>query len=262
MQANLAVGHRITTILKVLQIPRSTYYQWLSRQPSQRELENQRITDLGYDIWLSSNKVYGYKRIHVALKRQGLTVGVKRVWRLMKAIQAQSIMQRRFRKPVTQVLYAQRPNLVKHFDDMSGIWVADVTYIQMPGGSHLYLGTVFDPEARKVLSHKVSTVRDGQFVADILTDALKHHDAPRYLHTDMGSEYTSSTFDEVMQKHQIRHSYSKKGHPYDNARIEVCHSILKRELIHPNQFSSKFELIARVVWYINWFNTKRINLIA
>ncbi|MDI6554084.1 IS3 family transposase [Leuconostoc falkenbergense] len=210
MQANLAVGHRITTILKVLQIPRSTYYQWLSRQPSQRELENQRITDLGYDIWLSSNKVYGYKRIHVALKRQGLTVGVKRVWRLMKAIQAQSIMRRRFRKPVTQVLYAQRPNLVKHFDDMSGIWVADVTYIQMPGGSHLYLGMVFDPEARKVLSHKVSTVRDGQFVADILTDALKHHDAPRYLHTDMGSEYTSSTFDEVMQKHQIRHSYSKK----------------------------------------------------
>lgn len=180
----------------------------------------------------------------------------------MKAIQAQSIMQRRFRKPVTQVLYVQRPNLVKHFDDMSGIWVADVTYIQMPGGSHLYLGTVFDPEARKVLSHKVSTVRDGQFVADILTNALKHHDAPRYLHPDMGSEYTSSTFDEVMQKHQIRHSYSKKGHPYDNARIEAFHSILKRELIHPNQFSSKFELIARVAWYINWFNTKRINLIA
>jgi len=44
------------------------------------------------------------------LVSQGLTVGVKRVWRLMKAIQAQSIMQRRFRKPVTQVLYAQRPN--------------------------------------------------------------------------------------------------------------------------------------------------------
>ncbi|MCC8439759.1 hypothetical protein CRI85_05310 [Leuconostoc pseudomesenteroides] len=54
----------------------------------------------------------------------------------------------------------------------------------------------------------------------------------------------------------------KKGHPYDNARIEAFHSILKRELIHPNQFSSKFELIARVAWYINWFNTKRINLIA
>ncbi|MGB2563088.1 IS3 family transposase [Leuconostoc mesenteroides] len=53
-----------------------------------------------------SNKVYGYKRIHVFLKRQGINVGVKRVWRLMKAIQAQSIMQRRFRKPVTQVLYA------------------------------------------------------------------------------------------------------------------------------------------------------------
>jgi len=180
----------------------------------------------------------------------------------MKAIQAQSIMQRRFRKPVTQVLYAQRPNLIKHFDDMSGIWVADVTYIQMPGGSHLYLGTVFDPETRQVLSHKISTIRDGKFVADILSNALKHHGAPRYLHTDMGSEYTSMAFDDVMQNHHIKHSYSKKGHPYDNARIEAFHSILKRELIYPNQFSSKYELIARVSWYINWFNTKRINLIA
>lgn len=148
--------------------------------------------DLGHNIRLSSNKVYGYKRVHVALKRQG----IKRVWRLMKAIQAQSIMQRRCRKPVTQFLYTQRSNLIKHFDDMSGIWVADVTFIQMPGGSHLYLGTVSDPETRHVLSHKISTIRDGQFVADILSDALKHHGAPRYLHTDMGSEYTSMTFDE------------------------------------------------------------------
>ncbi|MGB2563089.1 hypothetical protein ACOWO9_09590 [Leuconostoc mesenteroides] len=34
---------------------------------------------------------------------------------------------------------------------MSSIWVADVTYIQMPGGSYLYLGTIFDPETRTVL---------------------------------------------------------------------------------------------------------------
>lgn len=161
-------------------------------------MEDQNITALGYDIWLSSNKVYGYKRIHVALKRQGIHVGVKRVWRLMKAIQAQSIMQRRFRKLVTQVLYAQRPNLIKHFDDMSGIWVSDVTYIQMPDGSHLYLGTIFDPETGKVLSHKINTVRDGQFVAEILAEALKHHEVPRYLHTDMGSDYTSTAFEELM----------------------------------------------------------------
>ncbi|MGB2563090.1 IS3 family transposase [Leuconostoc mesenteroides] len=38
--------------------------------------------------------------------------------------------------------------------------------------------------------------------------------------------------------------------------------MLKQELIHPNQLSSKYELIARVAWYIKWFNTKRINWIS
>lgn len=78
----------------------------------------------------------------------------------MKVIQAQSITQRRFRKSVTQVLYTQRPNLIKYFDEMSDIWVADVKSIQMPGDSHLYSRTAFDPETHKVLSHKISTIRD------------------------------------------------------------------------------------------------------
>ncbi|MCT4388534.1 hypothetical protein EFN46_10050 [Leuconostoc pseudomesenteroides] len=92
----------------------------------------------------------------------------------MKAIPVQYIMQRRFTKPVTHIVYAQRPNLIKQFYDMSVIWVADVTYIYMSRGSHLYFVTLFNPKAHKVLSHKiVRFMEGGQLVADILNDVLE-----------------------------------------------------------------------------------------
>ncbi|MGQ2227203.1 hypothetical protein ACT5YR_08110, partial [Fructobacillus fructosus] len=81
-------------------------------------------------------------------------------------------MTKKYRKPVTEVLYAQRPNLVKRLDDQSGVWSADVTYIRAPSGQYIYLGTVYDPENRKVLAHKLSSIRDGRFVSDILVEAL------------------------------------------------------------------------------------------
>ncbi|MBC9119441.1 transposase [Fructobacillus fructosus] len=50
----------------------------------------------------------------------------------------------------------------------------------------------------------------------------------------------------------------RKG-PYDNARIEAFHSILKRKLIYPNRFKSKFELVARISRYIHRYNHERIH---
>ncbi|MCT8388480.1 transposase, partial [Leuconostoc lactis] len=46
-----------------------------------------------------------------------------------------------------------------------------------------------------------------------------------------GSQYTSSLFEGTLQNSGIHHSYSRKGHPYDNARIKSFHSLIKREMI-------------------------------
>ncbi|WP_421823434.1 IS3 family transposase, partial [Fructobacillus cardui] len=40
---------------------------------------------------------------------------------------------------------------------------------------------------------------------------------------------------------------------------EAFHSILKRELIYPNRFKSKFELVARISRYIHRYNHERIH---
>lgn len=51
-----------------------------------------------------------------------------------------------------------------------------------------------------------------------------------YTNNDIKKENDHLREENVLEIKRIRHSYSKKGHPCDNARIEDCHSILKREL--------------------------------
>ncbi len=49
------------------------------------------------------------------------------------------------------------------------------------------------------------------------------------LHTDLGSQYTALEVEEWLKTNKIRHSYSRKGTPYDNAAIESFHASLKKK---------------------------------
>ncbi|MCP9302665.1 hypothetical protein [Leuconostoc mesenteroides] len=40
-------------------------------------------------------------------------------------------MQKRYRKPKTVVTVDQKPNLIRHLHDLSGVWQTDITYIQL-----------------------------------------------------------------------------------------------------------------------------------
>ncbi|WP_414146634.1 DDE-type integrase/transposase/recombinase [Lactiplantibacillus plantarum] len=78
------------------------------------------------------------------------------------------------------------------------------------------------------------------------------------IHTDLGSQYTSNEVETLLERHQISHSYSKQGYPYDNGPIEDFHSLLKREFAFQTTFSNFEDLVIRTSNYISWFNSDRI----
>ncbi|HER4709460.1 TPA: DDE-type integrase/transposase/recombinase, partial [Streptococcus pyogenes NGAS321] len=65
----------------------------------------------------------------------------------------------------------------------------------------------------------------------------------KIVHSDMGSQYTSDLFERTLNHCEVKHSYSRKGCPGDNARIESFHSILKREYVNFQSFQSIEEAI-------------------
>ena len=80
------------------------------------------------------------------------------------------------------------------------------------------------------------------------------------LHSDLGSQYTSSKFDDYLNEHNIVHSFSGKGCPYDNACIESFHSSIKKEEIYRNTYRTFEEANIAIFKYIEgWYNRKRIH---
>ena len=77
---------------------------------------------------------------------------------------------------------------------------------------------------------------------------------PLIIHSDMGSQYTSAEFNIKCQNYGLKHSYSLKGHPYDNGRMEALHSILKREAVYLKAYETLTQVQAAIGWYINFYN--------
>jgi transposase InsO family protein len=253
----------LTWILEVLGLPSSTYNDWLHPITSKRQIQDEKLTQIITEVWLKSDKNYGSHRLLKNLKEnQKLHIGLNRVVKLMKLSGIKSEMVLKFTKPKTKVVESQLPNLIK-LDKPSYYWTTDITYIQLTNKKWVYLSSVFDPINHKVIAFKVANHMTTDLVLDTLRSAFSTKGVkPKYLHSDMGSQYTSLEVENFLKSKSIKHSYSLKGYPYDNAYIESFHSILKRELIYRRKYQSLFEVIASVTNYIRWFNTDRISLVA
>ena len=70
------------------------------------------------------------------------------------------------------------------------------------------------------------------------------------MHTDRGSQYCSSQFQDLLKKHGIRSSMSKKGDCFDNACAESFFHSLKVEAIHGEKFQTRDSMRQAIFEYI------------
>ncbi|KAA8455575.1 integrase core domain-containing protein [Weissella paramesenteroides] len=90
-----------------------------------------------------------------------------------------------------------------------------------------------------------------QLATAVIMKTLRRGERPLYVYSNMGSQDTSELFENTLEAVGIRHSYSRKGYPYDNTRIESFHSLLKRKLIYQREFESINDVQAAVGRYNN-----------
>ncbi|WP_412760390.1 integrase core domain-containing protein, partial [Pediococcus acidilactici] len=67
---------------------------------------------------------------------------------------------------------------------------------------------------------------------------------PSWTCTHDGSQYTSDDYNQRLTALHIRHSYSRKGCPYDNAPMESFHASLKKECVYPVPVFEDYETAA------------------
>lgn len=250
---------------KVLNIQRSTYYKRRHWTPSKRALENQALDEEIKRIYYDSKKRYGAPKIHKILISQGRSVSLKRVQRHMLSLGLRSIVIKKYRHYPSNQEIVEKKNILKQDFVATGInqkWCTDITYIYTLKDGWTYLASVMDFYSRKIIGWSFGTSITAELALKAVQNACLNVRNPEgiILHSDLGSQYTSDLFEGDLTKHKIRHSFSRKGCPYDNSCIESFHSVLKKEEVHCKTYIDSQDAYNSLFEYIeSWYNRRRIH---
>ena len=249
--------HRVCAVLGVSE---SGYYAWLKREPSGHEQANVQLGVHITALWKRFKGIYGAPRIHAELQDQGMRVGKNRVAKLMQKLGLRGKGGRKRRPRTTQANphHAASPNIVdRHFtvDQPDAVWLTDITYIDTAEG-YLYVAGVMDLYSRQIVGLAMAdhmrmslteTALDMALIQRQPTDDLIHH-------SDRGSQYTSTTYQDKLADWQIVSSMSRTGNCLDNAPMESFWATLKRECadyVFASLIQARVEIFSYIMGFYN-----------
>lgn len=219
---------------KILKVARSSYYKYLNKKPSKRELENIKIEKEIINIHKDSKNRYGAIKINRSLAELEITISLKKTQRLMNKLGIKSIIVKKYKPGSSKSKIESKENVLNRDFKASTInekWVTDITYIHTIKDGWCYLASVMDLYSRKIIGYAMSKSIDTTLALQAVKNAVRLQKPikPLILHSDLGCQYTSSAFKEYIESIKIiTHSFSAKGCPYDNACIESFHASLKK----------------------------------
>lgn len=206
---------------------------------------------------------YCRPRMTQELKEVGLSVGHRRVGRLMRDNNIQVIRTRKYRATTdSNHRFKIAPNhLNRDFnaDRPNQKWAGDISYIWTREGC-LYLAVMIDLHSRRIIGWAVSNQLKKDLALQALNRAVALRNPPRGCihHTDLGSQYCSHDYQKGLRQLGFKPSMSGKGNSYDNAVVETFFKTLKAELIWRHKWQTRQQVTQALFQYINGFyNTRR-----
>jgi putative transposase len=260
-------------VLRVLDVPESTYYDWRARQvsPSRRELDDAALLEQIVKV-RSVNEfaaTYGSPRVWLELRRQGVRVGRKRVERIMRTHGLQGAHLRRGWKHGStrqNPNHTAAPDLVDRdfrAEAPNRLWVADLTRL-VTGEGVLWLASVRDAFANRIVGWATDPRATTVLVLTALNHALRSRDVRAgqlIFHSDKGAQYTALRFTQRLLDAGIAPSTGSTGDSFDNALAENLWSTIKVELMYwpGTTFATRSEAEHALIRYIDgWYNPRRI----
>lgn len=253
-------------LLEITNIKRSTYYFHLKKKDM--DLKNGDIINKIKEIFYENKRRYGYRRITLELRKQGFIVNHKKVLRLMRKLNLQSILYKKNKKYSSyRGIIGKIPNnyIERNFEveRPNEKWFTDITEFKLKG-KKLYLSVILDAYGRYVISYNISSHPNLYQIKDMLEKAFK--DNPNIenliLHSDTGWQYQKNFYIKQLKEKKIIQSMSRLGNVLDNGLIENFFSIMKSEMFYGQEGSYKNmeELKVAIDEYIDYYNNRRIKL--
>lgn len=202
-------------------------YRYRSRRRGQAILEA-RIKEI-----CASRVRYGYRRVHVLLRREGWTINHKRTRRLYNELG----LQLRSKVPRRRVKAALRADRTPP-SRSNEVWAMDFVHDQLATGGKFRILTVIDTYSRYARVVDPRPTYRGADVVEMLERVCRQTGYPRTIRVDQGSEFVSRDLDLWAYQNNVVLDFSRPGKPTDNAFIEAFNGRLRAECLDAHWFLS------------------------
>lgn len=219
--------------------------RYQSKRKSDNELK-ERIRKIAYE-----RRRFGYRRIHMLLKRDGMQINHKKVWRLYREC-GLKVRKRSGRKRAIGtracVETPARPN---------ERWSLDFVHDALTDGRRIRCMIVVDDYSRECLGIVVDTSLNGKRVGLELDKIIEFQGKPKTIVSDNGTEFTSNAMLNWVSEKKVNWHFIEPGKPFQNGTIESFNGRLRDECLNENLFHC-LRNARRVIEQWRWdYNNKR-----
>ena len=200
--------------------------RYRTTRPDDRVLR-ERLTELARE-----RRRFGYRRLHVLLRREGLVVNHKKLFRLYRE-ERLGVRRRSGRKRAlgtrAPMLIPLRPN---------DRWSLDFVSDQLTDGRRFRILTIVDDCTRENIALIADTSLSGLRAATELDRLIAMRGKPHMIVSDNGTEFTSNAILRWADQARVEWHYIAPGKPIQNAFIESFNGRLRDELLNETLFTT------------------------
>ena len=187
----------------------------------------QRLNDLS-----SERRRFGYRRLHVLLKREGWSVNWKKLYRIYKE-EGLTVRKRGGRK---RALGTRAPMAIPQGSNQR--WSLDFVSDSLSCGRRFRILNVIDDFSRECLAAVVDTSLSGIRVARELDRIAEMRGYPCLIVSDNGTELTSNAILKWQQDRKVEWHYIAPGKPMQNGFVESFNGRMRDECLNEHLFDS------------------------
>ncbi|MFL2030358.1 IS3 family transposase [Loigolactobacillus zhaoyuanensis] len=265
----LRSSYKLVKILKVVGMAKSTYNYAVSHVAVDSDKDaglKQTITD-----FKTKAPAAGYRQVTGQLREMGIVVNHKKVLRLMRELNllstafSKQTRKYNFYKGTVGTIAKNRLNRRFMADRPYQKLTTDITEIRWGKKTieeRAYFTCIYDLFSGEVLSYNISlnptvafTMRVLESAIDCIPKQLGYHTT---IHSDQGFQYQNFRWVQILKKHRIFQSMSRKATCLDNAAMESFFHIMKAEVYYQKELNTLEELTSAISSWIQYYNFSRI----
>ena len=238
-------GVSIRRACRVLEVDTSTYH-YRSRRPGQALLES-RIKEI-----CQTRVRYGYRRVHVLLRREGWPINQKKTRRVYRELGLQ-LRNKTPKRRVKAKLRDDRRDATRPDET----WAMDFVHDQLATGRKIRVLTVVDTFSRYVPVIDPRFSYRGEDVVQVLDKVCTRIGYPTTIRVDQGTEFVSRDLDLWAYTRGVVLDFSRPGKPTDNAFSEAFNGRFRVECLNQHRFMSLEDARQKMEAWRRYYNEER-----